>query len=53
MKPIRVATATEHGSLSVKVSGLDMTVVEHYTQYIHNLCNRLGVRVSERFSLQI
>ncbi|CAL8362196.1 unnamed protein product [Boreogadus saida] len=28
-----------------------MTVVEHYSQYIHNLCNRLGVRVSESYAL--
>ena len=53
MKPIRGSTATEYGSLSVKVSGYDMTVVEHYSQYIHNLCNRLGVRVSERFGIQL
>ena len=53
MKPIRGSTATEYGSLSVKVSGYDMTVVEHYSQYIHNLCNRLGVRVAERFVIQL
>ncbi|KAJ3585305.1 hypothetical protein NHX12_014026 [Muraenolepis orangiensis] len=51
MKPIRVATDTEYGSLSVKVWGYDMTLVEHYTQYIHNLCNRLGVRVAESYAL--
>ncbi|CAL8378527.1 unnamed protein product [Boreogadus saida] len=51
MKPIRGSTATEYGSLSVKVSGYDMTVVEHYSQYIHNLCNRLGVGVSESYAL--
>ncbi|KAK0141607.1 39S ribosomal protein L48, mitochondrial [Merluccius polli] len=51
MKQIRAATDTEYGSLSVKVSGYDMTVVEHYSQYIHNLCNRLRIRVAESYAL--
>lgn len=48
MKPIITATDTAYGTLNVNVSGYDMTVVEHYSQYIHNLCNRLGVKVAER-----
>ncbi|KAM4612132.1 large ribosomal subunit protein mL48 isoform 2-T2 [Polymixia lowei] len=51
MKQIRAATDTEYGTLSVKVSGFDMTLVEHYSQYIHNLCNRLGVKVQESYAL--
>ncbi|KAG7257162.1 hypothetical protein CRUP_006031 [Coryphaenoides rupestris] len=51
MKPIRGPTDTEYGSLNVTVSGFDMTVVEHYSQYIHVLCNRLGIRVLESYAL--
>lgn len=47
MKPIIAATNTAYGTLNVKVSGYDMTLVEHYSQYIHNLCNRLRIKVSE------
>lgn len=48
MKQIKTATDAEYGTLNVKVSGYDMILVEHYSQYIHNLCNRLGVKVAER-----
>lgn len=47
MKKIMAPTDTAYGTLNVKVSGHDMTVVEHYSQYIHNFCNRLGIKVSE------
>lgn len=48
MKAIVSATNEAYGTLNVMVSGYDMTVVEHYSQYIHHLCNRLGVNVTER-----
>ncbi|KAM3590530.1 uncharacterized protein V6R79_011232 [Siganus canaliculatus] len=51
MKQIVTATDTAYGSLNVKVSGHDMTLVEHYSQYIHNLCNRLGIKVAECYAL--
>lgn len=51
MKQIVAATDTAYGTLNVKVSGYDMTLVEHYSQYIHNLCNRLGIKVSESYAL--
>uniref|UniRef100_A0A3B5ATS9 Large ribosomal subunit protein mL48 n=1 Tax=Stegastes partitus TaxID=144197 RepID=A0A3B5ATS9_9TELE len=51
MKPIIPATNRAYGTLNVTVSGYDMTMVEHYSQYIHNLCNRLGVQVAESFAL--
>ncbi|XP_022078040.1 39S ribosomal protein L48, mitochondrial [Acanthochromis polyacanthus] len=51
MKPILPATNTAYGSLNVKLSGYDMTLVEHYTQYIHNLCNQLGIKVAESYAL--
>lgn len=49
IKPISAATETAYGTLNVMVSGYDMTLVEHYSQYIHNLCNRLGIKVAERW----
>ncbi|KAK7910407.1 hypothetical protein WMY93_015091 [Mugilogobius chulae] len=51
MKQMVAATQTAYGTLNFKVSGYDMTLVEHYTQYIHNLCNRLDIKVSESYAL--
>ncbi|CAJ1085910.1 S ribosomal protein L48%2C mitochondrial [Xyrichtys novacula] len=51
MKPILPATDTAYGTLNVIVSGYDLVIVEHYSQYIHNLCNRLGIKVSESYAL--
>lgn len=51
MKQIMPATDTAYGTLSVTVSGYDMTLVEHYSQFIHNLCNRLGIKVGECYAL--
>ncbi|XP_034713124.1 39S ribosomal protein L48, mitochondrial [Etheostoma cragini] len=51
MKEIMAETETAYGTLNVKVSGYDMTVVEHYSQYIHNLCNRIGIKVAESYAL--
>ena len=42
MKPILPSTDTAYGSLSIQMSAYDMTLVEHYSQYLHILCNRLG-----------
>ncbi|CAF97005.1 unnamed protein product, partial [Tetraodon nigroviridis] len=50
-KTILAATETAYGTLNVMVSGYDMTLVEHYSQYIHNLCNRLGIKVAESYAL--
>ncbi|XP_068611905.1 large ribosomal subunit protein mL48 isoform X2 [Brachionichthys hirsutus] len=50
--PVVAATDTEYGTLNVKVSGYDMTLVEHYSQYIHKLCNRLDIKVSDCYALQ-
>uniref|UniRef100_A0AAZ1Y5A7 Small ribosomal subunit protein uS10 domain-containing protein n=1 Tax=Oreochromis aureus TaxID=47969 RepID=A0AAZ1Y5A7_OREAU len=51
MKQIMSATDTAYGTLNVNVSGYDMTVVEHYSQYIHNFCNRLGIKVADSYAL--
>lgn len=47
MKAIMAASDSAYGSVNLTVSGYDMTLVEHYCQYIHNLCNRLTVAVAE------
>ncbi|KAM9456343.1 large ribosomal subunit protein mL48 [Clarias gariepinus] len=51
IKEIKSATETEYGVLNMKVSGYDMTLVEHYAQYIHKLCNRLDIKVSDSYAL--
>ncbi|XP_056156852.1 39S ribosomal protein L48, mitochondrial [Lampris incognitus] len=51
MKQIMPATDTEYATLNVQVSGYDMVVVEHYSQYIHNLSNRLGIKVGDSYAL--
>ncbi|XP_035530885.1 39S ribosomal protein L48, mitochondrial isoform X2 [Morone saxatilis] len=51
MKPIAPTTEKVYGTVNVKVSGYDMTLVEHYSQYVHNLCNRLGIKVAESYAL--
>lgn len=48
MKPILPPTETAYGTLNVTVSGYDMRLVENYSKYIHNFCNRLGIKVAER-----
>ncbi|XP_064206945.1 39S ribosomal protein L48, mitochondrial [Anguilla rostrata] len=51
MRPIKAATELEYGDLNIEVFGHDMTLVEHYLQYIHNLCNRLKIKVVESYAL--
>ncbi|XP_047423954.1 39S ribosomal protein L48, mitochondrial isoform X1 [Mugil cephalus] len=51
MRPILPATSQAYGTLNVKVSGYDMTLVEHYYQYVHNLCIRLGIKVAYSYAL--
>nr|XP_055063962.1 39S ribosomal protein L48, mitochondrial [Misgurnus anguillicaudatus] len=51
MKQIKAPTNTEFGVLNVCVSGYDMTLVEHYSQYIHNLCNHLDIKVEESYAV--
>ncbi|MBN3313882.1 RM48 protein, partial [Atractosteus spatula] len=51
VKKIRSATDREYGILNVMVSGHDMTLVEHYAEYVHRLCNRLKITVDESYAL--
>ncbi|KAJ8347791.1 hypothetical protein SKAU_G00263800 [Synaphobranchus kaupii] len=51
MKAIKFATEAEYGDLNMAVYGHDITLVEHYSQYVHNLCNRLKIKVVESYGL--
>ncbi|XP_057710593.1 39S ribosomal protein L48, mitochondrial [Corythoichthys intestinalis] len=51
MPNISAATDTAYRTLNVNVSGYDMTAVEHFAQYVHKLCNRLGVSVTDSYAL--
>ncbi|XP_066476903.1 large ribosomal subunit protein mL48 isoform X2 [Tiliqua scincoides] len=51
MKEIDPGTEHEYGFLNIVMTGYDMTLVEHYAQYIHRLCNRLSVKVEESYAM--
>ncbi|XP_023271099.1 39S ribosomal protein L48, mitochondrial [Seriola lalandi dorsalis] len=51
INPIFEATDTAYGTLNVQVSGYDMTLVEHYIQYIHKLCNHFDIKVALCYAL--
>ncbi|XP_053167214.1 39S ribosomal protein L48, mitochondrial isoform X2 [Hemicordylus capensis] len=51
MKEIDPGTDHEYGILNIVMTGYDMTLVEHYAQYIHKLCNRLSIRVEESYAM--
>ncbi|XP_029457975.1 39S ribosomal protein L48, mitochondrial [Rhinatrema bivittatum] len=50
-RQVKAGTDHEYGTLNMCVSGYDMTLVEHYMQYIHNLCSRLAVKVEESYAM--
>ncbi|XP_072333232.1 large ribosomal subunit protein mL48 isoform X1 [Scyliorhinus torazame] len=51
MKQLKPGTDTEYGVLNIQLNGYDMTLVEHYIQYIHRLCNQLKIRVEESYAM--
>ncbi|XP_043928148.1 39S ribosomal protein L48, mitochondrial [Protopterus annectens] len=51
MKEIKAGTDMEYGCLNICVTGHDMTLVEHYAQYAHNLCNRLNIKVEDSYAM--
>ncbi|XP_048453589.1 39S ribosomal protein L48, mitochondrial isoform X1 [Rhincodon typus] len=51
MKQLKPGTDTEYGVLNIQLTGYDMTLVEHYSQYIHRLCNRLKIKVEESYAM--
>uniref|UniRef100_UPI00398F3E3A large ribosomal subunit protein mL48 n=1 Tax=Pristiophorus japonicus TaxID=55135 RepID=UPI00398F3E3A len=51
MKQLKTGTDTEYGVLNIQLTGYDMTLVEHYSQYIHRLCNQLKIKVEESYAV--
>ncbi|XP_062908991.1 39S ribosomal protein L48, mitochondrial [Mobula hypostoma] len=51
MKQLKAGTDTEYGILNIQITGHDMTLVEHYSQYIHRFCNRLKIKVEESYAM--
>uniref|UniRef100_A0A8D3E494 Large ribosomal subunit protein mL48 n=1 Tax=Scophthalmus maximus TaxID=52904 RepID=A0A8D3E494_SCOMX len=51
MKALVPWTDVSYGTLNVTVSGYDMTLVEHYAQHVHQLCNRLSIRAALCYAL--
>ncbi|XP_053552765.1 39S ribosomal protein L48, mitochondrial-like isoform X1 [Bombina bombina] len=49
-KEIKAGSDSEYGVLNMQVTGYSMVQVEHYTQYVHNLCTRLSVKVDECYA---
>ncbi|XP_075448854.1 large ribosomal subunit protein mL48 isoform X2 [Ascaphus truei] len=49
-KEIKASSDSAYGTVNLEVSGYDMTLVEHYSQYVHNLCNRLSIKVEESYA---
>ncbi|XP_053241357.1 39S ribosomal protein L48, mitochondrial [Podarcis raffonei] len=51
MKEIDPGTEHEYGVLNIVMTGYDMTLVEHYAQYVHKLCNRHSIKVEESYAM--
>ncbi|XP_078078992.1 large ribosomal subunit protein mL48 [Mustelus asterias] len=51
MKQLKPGTDTEYGVLNIQLTGYDMTLVEHYSQYVHRLCNQLKIKVEESYAM--
>ncbi|XP_062983947.1 large ribosomal subunit protein mL48 [Elgaria multicarinata webbii] len=51
MKEIDPGTEHKYGDLNIVMTGLDMTLVEHYAQYIHKFCNNLSIKVEESYAM--
>ncbi|XP_063287846.1 large ribosomal subunit protein mL48 [Pelobates fuscus] len=49
-KEIKPKSDCEYGFVNLQVSGYNMTLVEHFTQYIHNFCNRYSIKVEESYA---
>uniref|UniRef100_A0A2K6KPP2 Large ribosomal subunit protein mL48 n=1 Tax=Rhinopithecus bieti TaxID=61621 RepID=A0A2K6KPP2_RHIBE len=46
---IHLGTDDEYGILTIHLTAYDMTLAEHYAQYVHNLCNSLSIKVEESY----
>uniref|UniRef100_A0A8C5PCE1 Large ribosomal subunit protein mL48 n=1 Tax=Leptobrachium leishanense TaxID=445787 RepID=A0A8C5PCE1_9ANUR len=49
-KEIKPRTDFEYGVVNLQITGYNMTLVEHFSQYIHNFCNRYSVKVEESYA---
>nr|XP_033803406.1 39S ribosomal protein L48, mitochondrial isoform X2 [Geotrypetes seraphini] len=50
-KHMKAGTDYEYGTVNICTSGYDMTLVEHYAQYIVKLCNHLNIKVHESYAM--
>lgn len=51
VRPINLGTNYEYGVLNIHLTAYDMALAENYAQYVHNLCNRLSIKVEERYEM--
>ncbi|NXU93938.1 RM48 protein, partial [Xiphorhynchus elegans] len=51
MKEISPGTEFEFGDVNIQMTSYDLCLVEHFAQYVHRLCNRLGIRVIESYAM--
>ncbi|KAG8522832.1 39S ribosomal protein L48, mitochondrial [Galemys pyrenaicus] len=51
VRPINLGTDYEYGVLNVHLTAYDMALAESYAQYVHNLCNRLSIKVEESYAM--
>lgn len=49
MKEISAGTEYQYGDINIQMTSYDLCLVEHFAQYVHRLCNRLSIRVNERY----
>lgn len=49
MKEIDAGTEYQYGDVNIQMTSYDLCLVEHFAQYVHRLCNRLSIRVNERY----
>ncbi|NXX49655.1 RM48 protein, partial [Tricholaema leucomelas] len=51
MKEINPGTEQEYGDLNIQLTSYDLCLVELFAQYVHRLCNRLRLRVTESYAM--
>ncbi|NXG12215.1 RM48 protein, partial [Sakesphorus luctuosus] len=51
MKEINPGSEFEFGHINIQMTSYDLCLVEHFAQYVHRLCNRLRIPVSESYAM--
>ncbi|NWV06146.1 RM48 protein, partial [Ptilonorhynchus violaceus] len=51
MKEINAGTEYEFGDVNIQMTSYDLCLVEHFAQYVHRLCNRLSIPVTESYAM--